>query len=63
MIKPFDVLGGPIAPWFGQPGLGAQFYIGYSAKNILTAIDLGYLEKVNKSKIELGAGRGGGCGL
>ena len=23
-----EVLGGPVAPWFGQPGLGAQFYLG-----------------------------------
>ncbi|KAE8153217.1 hypothetical protein BDV25DRAFT_38800 [Aspergillus avenaceus] len=23
---PFNVTGGPIAPWFGQPGFGLQFY-------------------------------------
>ncbi len=63
VMKPFDVLGGPIAPWFGQPGLGAQFYTGYTAKNILTALDMGYLERVNKSEVEPGAGRGGSCGL
>ena len=26
--KPFHVEGGPVAPWFQQPGLGAQFFIG-----------------------------------
>ncbi|KAJ2972111.1 hypothetical protein NQ176_g7344 [Zarea fungicola] len=28
VVRPFTVVGGPIAPWFGQPGLGAQFYTG-----------------------------------
>lgn len=28
VVKPFDVEGGPVAPWFQQPGLGAQFFLG-----------------------------------
>ena len=63
VLKPFDVEGVHIAPWFGQPGLGAQFYIGYTVKNIFTAIETGYLERVNKSKVETGPGSGGDCGL
>jgi hypothetical protein len=26
VIKSFNITGGPIAPWFGQPGYGLQFY-------------------------------------
>lgn len=45
MVKqPLTVLGGPIAPWFGQPGLGAQFYTGDTG-NIMSLIDQGYLER------------------
>ena len=62
VIKPFKVEGGPIAPWFGQPGLGAQFYVGATG-NILTLLQDGYLERVNKSSLLPGAGRGGDCGL
>jgi len=61
VAKPLEVLGGPIAPWFGQPGLGAQFYTGYTG-NILSLLSQGYLERVNKTKIEPGAGRGNVCG-
>jgi len=42
--KPLTVVGGPIAPWFGQPGLGAQFYTG-DVGNILALIEQGYLER------------------
>ena len=62
VIKPLECVGGPIAPWFGQPGLGAQFYVGGTG-NILGLVANGYLEKVNKTKIEPGPGRGGDCGL
>ena len=61
MKKRLPVVGGPIAPWFGQPGLGAQFYIG-EIGNITTLLDLGYLERLPKSDIEPGPGLGGGCG-
>lgn len=63
VVKSFKVLGGPIAPWFGQPGLGAQFYVGDTG-NILKLLDLGLLERVNKTKLQPGAGPGNrGCGL
>ena len=62
VTKRLTVEGGPIGPWFGQPGLGAQFYIGETG-NILKLIDLGYLVKVNKSDVRPGPGNGGGCGL
>ena len=58
--KTLPVIGGPIAPWFGQPGLGAQFYIG-EIGNILELLKQGYLIKQKKSEIEPGAGSGGGC--
>ena len=58
--KTLPVIGGPIAPWFGQPGLGAQFYIGDTG-NILQLIEKGYLVRHHKSEIAPGPGRGGGC--
>ncbi|KAL3422407.1 hypothetical protein PVAG01_06563 [Phlyctema vagabunda] len=48
VLKPFEVVGGPIAPWFGQPGLGAQFYTGATG-NIMKLIDDQYLARVNIS--------------
>ncbi|CAD6593207.1 MAG: hypothetical protein ASARMPRED_007159 [Alectoria sarmentosa] len=62
VITSFEVEGGPIAPWFGQPGLGAQFYVGATG-NILTLLQEGYLERVNISSLVPGAGNGGDCGL
>ncbi|KAF7552532.1 hypothetical protein G7Z17_g4254 [Cylindrodendrum hubeiense] len=44
VLKPLTVIGGPIAPWFGQPGLGAQFYTGGTG-NIMALIEAGYLER------------------
>ncbi|KAI9715803.1 MAG: hypothetical protein M1828_000708 [Chrysothrix sp. TS-e1954] len=64
VTKPLVVEGGPIAPWFGQPGLGAQFYVGGSnGTNVLQLIEGGYLERLRKSHVKPGAGEGGGCGL
>ena len=62
VMKPLIVVGGPIAPWFGQPGLGAQFYVGATG-NIMSLLANGYLERVNKTTLETGPGRGGDCGL
>ena len=62
VITSFEVEGGPIAPWFGQPGLGAQFYVGATG-NILTLLQKGYLKSVKKENIRPGAGSGGSCGL
>lgn len=62
VVKPSTVKGGPIAPWFGQPGLGAPFNIGATG-NVLKLIELGYLERVHKRSIRPGPGEGGGCGM
>lgn len=43
-MRPFSVVGGPIAPWFGQPGLGAQFYTG-GVGNIMKLLADGYIER------------------
>ncbi|KAF5000535.1 hypothetical protein FGRMN_1702 [Fusarium graminum] len=44
VIKPLTVIGGPIAPWFGQPGLGAQFFTG-EVGNIKFLLEQNYLQK------------------
>ena len=43
VIKPLPVVGGPIAPWFGQPGLGAQFFTG-ELGNVKFLIEQSYLQ-------------------
>ena len=53
VIKEMDVSGGPIAPHFGQPGLGAQFYVGHIG-NIQYLIDQKYLEPLKISIINKG---------
>ena len=53
VIKQLDVVGGPIAPWFSQPGLGAQFYTGDTG-NIMGLIGMGYLKRLNLSNITIG---------
>ena len=60
VVQPLVVLGGPIAPWFGQPGLGAQFYTGYTG-NILKLIDLGFLKRNNLSELEPAPPPGSDC--
>lgn len=61
VLKPLPVVGGPIAPWFGQPGLGAQFYTG-GVGNMLNLTRDGYLVELNKTGILVGAQGNGGCG-
>jgi Tuberculosis necrotizing toxin len=48
VAKEFDVLSGPIAGWFGQPGQGTQ-YKTYS--NVKTLISGGYMKEVNTSNL------------
>lgn len=43
VIKPLPVVGGPIAPWFGQPGLGAQFFTG-ELGNVKFLLEQSYLQ-------------------
>ncbi|KAL8834019.1 MAG: hypothetical protein Q9176_007711 [Flavoplaca citrina] len=59
--KRLDVLGGPIAPWFGQPGLGVQFFTG-AIGNVRTLIEMGYLGRDNVTAVVPGSGTGGRCG-
>ncbi|KAI4219972.1 MAG: hypothetical protein L6R36_007957 [Xanthoria steineri] len=59
--KRLDVLGGPIAPWFGQPGLGVQFFTG-AIGNVMTLIQMGFLERDNITAMVAGSGTGGTCG-
>ncbi|KAI4176676.1 MAG: hypothetical protein LQ343_000968 [Gyalolechia ehrenbergii] len=61
VLKRLDVLGGPIAPWFGQPGLGTQFYTG-AIGNVRTLIAQGCLARENITQIVAGAGQGNQCG-
>ena len=64
VVKELAVEGGPIAPWFGQPGLGAQFKLAAienNTVNILQLIELGYLERLHKRDVTPGPGRGN-CG-
>ena len=39
-IKPFVVLSGPTMPWYGQPGLGTQYFAPYTVQEL---IDLKYI--------------------
>jgi hypothetical protein len=57
VLKPLSVVGGPIAPWFGQPGLGAQFYTGGTG-NIMALIAAGYLERLNATVLVSGSDKG-----
>ena len=62
VMKDFVVEGGPIAPWFGQPGLGAQFYVGGTG-TITQLIKMEILKPLNKSEIVPGPGNGRRCGM
>jgi hypothetical protein len=54
VAKPFTVDAGPIAPWFGQPGLGLQYQLdgtlipGAPASiNVMWLVNNGYLTRLN----------------
>jgi len=49
VTKPFTVQLGPIASWFEQPGMGAQFL---AASNIMTLISGGYLRRLTESEYD-----------
>ncbi|KAI4190115.1 MAG: hypothetical protein LQ346_004985 [Caloplaca aetnensis] len=61
VLKRLDVLGGPIAPWFGQPGLGVQFYTG-GIGDIRTLVARGYPARDNATEIVPGPNGGSRCG-
>ncbi|KAA8568601.1 hypothetical protein MFRU_012g01440 [Monilinia fructicola] len=46
--KELEVTGGPIAPWFGQPGLTTQFFTG-KGRSVEWLIDNKFLERVDLS--------------
>ncbi|KAF9203298.1 hypothetical protein BGZ49_006558 [Haplosporangium sp. Z 27] len=50
VTKEFVVQAGPIAPWFGQPGQGVQYF---STRNIMTLIADGFLEALSKNHSKL----------
>ena len=60
VIKPFLVEGGPIAPWFGQPGLGAQFDTNVTGKIDFLLLHK-YLKPVDLSTIQPGPKKEGNC--
>ncbi|PQE26097.1 hemagglutination repeat-containing protein [Rutstroemia sp. NJR-2017a BBW] len=60
VLKDLPVVGGPIAPWFGQPGLGAQFYVG-GLGNIMYLINNTYIERVDSEVLVASKGEQG-CG-
>lgn len=43
VIKPFEVISGPIAGWFEQPGQGVQYEM---SSNVLTLVAEGFLARV-----------------
>ncbi len=54
MLKPFKAEAGPIAPGFGQPGLGLQYQLVSSllagdpaTANVMWLISNGYLRSLN----------------
>jgi len=47
VLKPIEVSDGEIAPWFGQPGMGIQYYLG-SGKSVQQLIDDGFLKVVKE---------------
>jgi hypothetical protein len=53
VLRPFRVDAGPIAPWFGQPGLGLQYQLDATLVpgaptpiNVMWLLDNGYLERL-----------------
>lgn len=42
VLNPFDVIAGPIAGWFGQPGQGVQYQM---SANIMSLVADGFIEK------------------
>ncbi|KAI9242510.1 MAG: hypothetical protein BYD32DRAFT_362588, partial [Podila humilis] len=50
VIKPFVVLAGPIAPYYGQPGQGVQYHTNTSIINLVTDGILGRVP-LNHSKL------------
>ncbi|MEU8896232.1 TNT domain-containing protein [Nocardia sp. NPDC048505] len=54
---PTPVWAGPVAPWFGQPGGGEQFF---ALMPIVDLVGAGFLEEIEESVVTATLGRGGG---
>ncbi|CAK7212123.1 hypothetical protein SCUCBS95973_001335 [Sporothrix curviconia] len=48
VTEAFEVMAGPIAPWFGQPGQGVQYML---SNNVLSLISGGFLERANLTSL------------
>ncbi|KAF4964216.1 hypothetical protein FSARC_7850 [Fusarium sarcochroum] len=59
VTKSFTVQAGPIEPWFGQPGLGVQFFLGEGI-NVKVYLDNGHLVELKPSDL---VRDGPGCGF
>ncbi|KAH7326459.1 hypothetical protein B0I35DRAFT_422775 [Stachybotrys elegans] len=59
VVKPLTVVGGPIRPWFGQPGLGTQFFTG--STNINDLLTQGFLQREDPEILT--DGKKNGCGI
>ena len=49
VIKPFEVMGGRVAPWYNKPGLGTAFDVGVPEtpnRTIQDLIDSGHLIQI-----------------
>lgn len=54
--KPLAVMAGPVAPWFGQPGLGTQFKT-LNGSSVHDLLDRGMVRRVNLDELVDGEGR------
>ncbi|KAI8714043.1 TNT domain-containing protein [Fusarium sp. LHS14.1] len=59
VLKKMTVIAGPIAPWFGQPGLGTQFFLGEQT-TVQHYIDNGSLKEIDPQEL---VRDGPGCGF
>lgn len=49
VLKEFDVLLGPIAPWFEQPGMGSQLF---SARSVNELLQGGFLKRLAEDEYD-----------
>ncbi|EEU38014.1 uncharacterized protein NECHADRAFT_95953 [Fusarium vanettenii 77-13-4] len=59
VLKRMTVIAGPISPWFGQPGLGTQFFLGEHI-TVQHYIDNGSLKEIDPQEL---VRDGPGCGF
>lgn len=48
-MKEFEVLFGPVAAWFGQPGMGTRFV---SEKSVKELVEGGYLRRLTEDEYD-----------